>query len=451
MSKDKEDAAPKKAAGRPAKKIPQLLRGFKDILPAEQPYWKMVRNIAESFAAGYGFEEIGLAILEETSLFSRSIGNQTDIVSKEMFTFIDKSDGSLTLRPEATASVARAYITHGMLNLPQPVKLYYWGPMFRRERPQAGRQRQFHQLGFEALGDDNPVIDAQLILLAYNFFKALGLDGISIQINSIGTPQARHEYIKELVGYFRSKRKLLPVEERERLAKNPLRLLDSKDPVCQQLRADAPQIMDWLDDASKTHFMKVIEHLDELDIPYTLNPYLVRGLDYYTRTVFEIWPGDQEEGAQSALGGGGRYDGLVELLGGRPTPAAGFSCGVERVILQLKAKGVPLPRQDTPEVFLAQIGDQAKIKAMTLFEQLRRAGIRTGESFSKDGLKTQLEAAHKHGVKYVLIIGQKEVLDGTILIRDMESGVQEIIDFKKTVVEIKKKLANQNGANNHID
>lgn len=432
----------KKVVGRPVKKIPQLLRGFKDILPPEQVYWKTVRDIAESFAAGYGYEAIGLPILEETALFNRSIGSQTDIVSKEMFTFTDKSEGSLTLRPEATASVARAYITHGMISLPQPVKLYYWGPMFRRERPQAGRLRQFHQLGFEALGDDNPVIDAQLILLAANFFKALGLEGISIQINSIGTPQTRHEYIKELVNYYRGKRKLLSVEMRERLIKNPLRLLDSKDPVCEQLKADAPQIVDWLDDESKAHFMKVLGHLDELDVSYTLNPYLVRGLDYYTRTVFEVWPGEQEEGAQSAIGGGGRYDGLIELLGGRPTPAAGFSCGIERIILQLKAKAVPLPTPNAPEVFLAQIGDQAKVKAMSLFEELRRAGIRAGESFSKDGLKPQLEAANKHGVKYVLIIGQKEVLDGTILIRDMESGVQEVIDFKKTVAEVKRKLIN---------
>lgn len=438
MNKKMEKKTIRPKVTRPA----QLVRGFKDILPAEQSYWRSVRQMAESFARGYGFEEIGLPIIEETSLFNRSIGNQTDIVQKEMFTFVDKSDGSVSLRPEATASVARAYISHGMLNLPQPVKLYYWGPMFRREKPQAGRQRQFHQFGYEVIGEDNPVIDAQLVVLAYNFFKNIGLEDASIQINSIGTPQSREAYLKELVAYYKSKRRMLSPEAKERLLKNPLRLLDSKDPVCQQLKAEAPQIVDWLDDQSKNHFMKVLEHLDELDIPYVLNPYLVRGLDYYTNTVFEVWPAEQEEGAQSALGGGGRYNGLVELLGGRPTPAAGFAAGVERVILQLKAKNITPPNDQNAEVFLAQIGDQAKVKAMILFERLRQGNIRVIESLSRDSLKSQLELANKMKATYVLILGQKEVIDGTILIRDMESGVQEIIDFNKTVLELKKKLAN---------
>ena len=228
------------------------------------------------------------------------------------------------------------------------------------------------------------------------------------------------------------------------MGKNPLRLLDCKKPSCQFIKNEAPQIIDWLDEECKNHFLKVVDYLDELDISYKLNPYLVRGLDYYTQTVFEIWPSEKEEGSQSALGGGGRYDGLIELLGGRPTPACGVSVGVERIVTQLRQKELTIPTEAAPEVFLAQIGDQAKIKALLLFEQLRKEKIKAIENFSKDSLKSQLELANKLKVKYALILGQKEVMDGTILIRDMESGVQEIIDFKKTVNELKRKLADMN-------
>jgi histidyl-tRNA synthetase len=346
----------------------------------------------------------------------------------------------VVMRPEATASIARAYINHGMVNLPQPVKLYYWGPMFRRERPQSGRQRQFHQFGFEILGDSSPVIDAQIIAIVHNFYQQIGLDGISIQVNSIGCPDCRKTYIQELSTYYKSKKKLLCEDCKKRLVKNPLRLLDCKNPSCQFVKAEAPQIIDWLDEDCKNHFMKVVEYLDELNISYKLNPYLVRGLDYYTRTVFEVWPKEEKESSQSALCGGGRYDGLVELLGGRPTPAVGVAVGVERIITQLRSREIKIPVEAAPDVFLAQIGDQAKVKTLILFEQLRRDGIFVAESFSKDGLKSQLELANRLKVKYALILGQKEVMDGTILVRDMESGVQEIIDFNKTVSEIKKKL-----------
>lgn len=434
-----EEAKQKK----PAKPIAtiQTLRGFKDIVPADQDPWRLVRSTAEHFAEAYGFGEITLPVLEETALFNRSIGKQTDIVEKEMFTFADQSEGSISLRPEATASVVRAYINHGMLNLPQPVKLYYWGPMFRRERPQAGRLRQFNQFGLEVLGDSNPVLDAELINLTYNFFRQLGLSAINIQVNSIGCQDCRKQYRDELVAYYKPKRRLLCEDCKRRLVKNPLRLLDCKQPSCRALRAEAPQIVDWLDEGCKSHFMKVIEYLDGLDVPYVLNPFLVRGLDYYTKTVFEIWHGDQEGGAQSALGGGGRYDGLVEMLGGRATPALGCSIGIERVILVLKEQQVVIKPSYVPQVFIAQIGDQGKIKAMILFEKLRQAGIAAAQNFAKDSLKSQLESANKFGVSHVLILGQKEVLDGTILVRDMENGVQEIIDYNKALPEIRKKLA----------
>lgn len=424
-------------------KIPKLLRGFKDILPEQQRYWLYIRDVAESFARGYGFNKIDTPVLEESSLFVRSVGKQTDIVQKEMFTFADKSEGSVTLRPEGTASIARSYINHGMLSLPQPVKLFYWGPFFRRERPQSGRYRQFHQFGFEVIGDDNPIIDAQLITIAYNLYRQIGLKDISIQVNSLGTPECRKEYLEELTSYFKSKRRMLSDEAKKLLTRSPLRLLDSKDPSLEPLKAEAPQIIDWLDEESKTHFMKVIEYLDELDIPYVLNPYLVRGLDYYTKTVFEVWPGEEKEGAQSALCGGGRYDNLIETLDGRPTPAAGFAPGIERIILQMKALEIQPPARFKPQIFLAQIGDQAKIKAMALFEQLRQENVPVAENLAKDSLKAQLELANKQGVKYVMILGQKEVIDGTILIRDMESGVQEVVDFNKAVGEIKKKVATE--------
>ena len=446
MTKDKTEkfvkGGEKKVVKTVTPKTSQLLRGFKDILPAEQNYWQYLFETAQSFARDYGFGRIDPPILEEVSLFSRSIGKQTDIVEKEMFSFTDAGQGSVVLRPEATASIARAYIQHGMINLSQPVKLFYWGPMFRRERPQSGRLRQFHQFGFEILGETNPVIDAQLIGIINNFFVQIGLDQISIQINSIGCPDCRGAFIDELVNYYRPKKKLLCEDCKIRLNKNPLRLLDCKEQSCQILKAQAPQIVDWLCENCKNHFMKVVEYLDGLNVPYKLNPYLVRGLDYYTKTVFEIWPGESEEGAQSVLGGGGRYDGLIELLGGRPTPTIGVSVGIERIILQLKQKEIKIPQDFVPLVFLAQIGEAAKIKAFNLYEQLRRENITVSESFAKDSLKSQLDLANKLKVKYALILGQKEVMDGTILIRDMESGVQEVVDFNKIIAELKKKLNN---------
>jgi len=422
-------------------KNPQLLRGFKDILPKDQKYWDIISDISKKLAVGFGYGRIRLPILEETNLFVRSVGKDTDIVEKEMFSFVDRSGINVSLRPEATASVARAYIEHGMYNMTQPVKLFYFGPMFRREKPQSGRHRQFYQFGYEALGSSEPIVDAQLIAIASKFFTRIGLkEGINIQVNSLGCKACREDYKQELINFFKPKRKLLCDNCKKRLTKNPLRILDCKETSCQTLLSEAPQILDWLDDECKDHFMKVLEYLDQLEIVYNLNPYLVRGLDYYTKTVFEIWS-ENKMGSQTALGGGGRYDGLVELLGGREEiPAAGFSTGVERIILMLKENEIKIEEKYKPEVFLAQIGHQAKIKALKLLENLQESGINTTESFAKDSLKSQLELANKLKVKYSLILGQKEVLDGTILVREMEGGVQEIIDYEKIVADLKKKL-----------
>lgn len=427
-----------KPTARPA---PQTPRGMKDILPADQKYWRLVYRKAEELTGAYGYERLDTPILEETSLFTRTAGKQSDIVEKEMFSFIDKGNDNVTMRPEGTAPLVRAYINHGMVNLPQPVKLYYWGPMFRYERPQQGRFRQHHQFGVEVFGDANPVQDSEIILLAHLFYRELGIKTI-VNINSLGCGTCRQGYLVQLTEYYRSKRSTICEDCKRRLAKSPMRLLDCKEETCQPIKEGAPHIVDFLDEECKNHLMRVLEALDDLQVPYVLNPHLVRGFDYYTRTVFEVMPADEDPtGAkQSALGGGGRYDGLVEQLGGRPTPACGFGIGVERVILQLKALQIEPKDDRRPDVFLAQLGDAARRKAFTLFEELRAGNVMASANFSKGALKSQLEISNRLGAKYTAIIGQKEVLDGTILIRDMESGMQETVLFDKAVYEIKKKL-----------
>lgn len=422
------------------KKTPSLLRGFRDILPEKQPYWDWVRNTATDLADAYSFGRIELPVLERVELFVRTIGKKTDIIEKEMYHFEDQAGDKVALRPEATASIARAYINHGMLNKMQPVKMFYMGPMLRHDRPQAGRYRQFNQFGFESIGSDDAIVDAQLIVIAYQFFKELGLD-VTMQINSIGIPETRKEYEVELTSYFRQFRSQFSDTDKSRLQKNPLRLLDSKEEYMTELLENAPQIIDWLDEPSKNHFMQVLEYLDAAEVPYMLNPYLVRGLDYYSRTVFEIVESESDsEKAQNALGGGGRYDSLIEQLGGREeTPACGFAIGMERVVNALEKKHIEAPQKNI-DVFFAQLGDAARRSGLKLFEELRSSGLVVSESFAKGSLKTQLELANKLEASYTLILGQKEVLDETIIIRDMDSGAQEIVDVKKVVSILKKQL-----------
>ncbi|MBI5023162.1 MAG: histidine--tRNA ligase [Candidatus Magasanikbacteria bacterium] len=420
-------------------RIIQALRGMKDILPADQKYWKLVFDKVVALASHYGFERYETPVLEEASLFNRSIGKDTDIVEKEMYIFEDLDGTKVALRPEATASLARAYIQHGLWNQPQPIKAWYWGPMFRHERPQSGRYRNFYQFGFEILGEAAPIADVIIILLAYNFYHELGVP-VSIQINSIGCVECRAKYVEELTQYFRGQRSHLCEFCKKRLQRNPMRLLDCKEEQCQPVKQNAPQILDSLCDPCREHFMAVLEYLDELGLPYFLNHSLVRGLDYYTRTVFEIYAAGEEGASQAALGGGGRYDLLVSTLGGRPTPACGFAHGVERAASKIREAGRVLPLDEKKDVFIAQLGEQARRKAVVLFENCRKAGIKVAENFYKNGLRPQLEAADKLQVPYALIIGQKEVQDGTVIIRDMESGNQEIVDINKAVGEVKKKL-----------
>lgn len=440
----KKEAEGKEAA--PGKKTYQVLRGMHDILPREEKYWKTLFHNAEKLAEHYQFGRIETPIMEEAGLFVRSLGKGTDVVEKEMYVF-EISEGKVGLRPEGTAPVVRAYINAGMWNYPQPVKLWYWEQMFRHDRPQAGRYRQFSQVGYEIIGVLDPAADAELILIAYNFFKDIGFP-VEVRINSIGLPEERERYKAELANYYRTKKSYLCEDCRKRLLKNPLRLLDCKESQCQPIKDEAPQIVDWLSENSKNYFMKVLEYLDELGVPYTLQPTLVRGLDYYTHTVFEIYPavaeGEQtSEKAQSALGGGGRYDLLIEEMGGREAPACGMAIGIDRTVAVLKQYAeknplnLPKPVYD---IFFAQLGERAKGRALKMIEDLRQSGLKVGFNLFKNSLKTQLELANDLKVPYALIIGQKEVQEGTIIVRDMESGIQEIVDQKKAENLVKKKL-----------
>ena len=413
--------------------------GMRDILPQDQKYWQAVSGVAEKVASDYGYGRIETPILEYTDVFARGIGKQTDIVEKEMYAFEDSGGDSLAMRPEGTAAIVRSYVQHGMVNQMQPVKLFYEGPMFRHEKPQSGRYRQFYQFGYEAIGEMSPALDAQLILMGWNCLNELGLESV-IQVNSIGCPTCREEFKKALLKYYKPKNRQLCESCQKRLIKNPLRLLDCKEEGCQKFKEEAPQILDYLDEACKKHFMKVIEYLDELDLPYVLNSQIVRGLDYYTKTIFEYWSSDDSEG-KSALGGGGRYDGLVEMLGGREsTPACGFSLGMDRIVSKLREKEISVPEVYQPEIFVAQLGESAKKKTFVIYEKLRKRGFKVAQAFYKDNLKTQLELANKLKVKFTLILGQKEVGEGTILVRDMEGGIQEVVDFNKIENDVAKRL-----------
>lgn len=443
--KDNKEAEEKIFKARKIKFISRL-RGTKDILPDEYRYWNLAIKKAVELSRSYGFKRMDTPVLENLELYERSSGRDSDIVIKEMFSFVDKNGEKIALRPEATPGIVRSYIEHGMFNLPQPVKLFWLGPVFRHDKPQAGRFRQFSQFNLENIGEASPVADVELIAIIYYFFRELQLE-VMIQINSLGCALCRKEYLVKLENFYkeRGRRTKLCNDCKKRLVKNPLRLLDCKEKQCQEIAIEAPQIIDSLCEDCRNHFIKVLEYLDELNIPYNLNPTLVRGLDYYNRTVFEIWPvlsqGEAADSSrQSALGGGGRYDGLVEYLGGRPTPACGFAIGIERVILKIKEKSIPLEDEEKGDLFLAHLGDQARRKIMVLFEELRKNGFKVRQAFTKDSLKSQLEMANQLGVKYTLILGQKEIMDGTILIRDMESGIQEIVDYKKVAAEIEKRL-----------
>ncbi len=421
--------------------------GMHDILPEEEKYFYKIAEAARKIADFYGFGKIETPLLEPAALFERSVGDNTDIVQKEMYTLKTRGGDVLALRPEGTAPIVRAYIENGMYNLPQPIKLWYFGPFFRHERPQAGRYRQFWQLGFEVLGEKGSVIDAQIIQICFNLLKELKIKNTIIEINSIGDKECRPSYKKVLSNYLRKRQNSLCSDCKKRKKDNVLRVLDCKEDKCQPIKTDAPQMLDYLCPDCKKHFKEVLEFLDEMDLPYSLNPSLVRGLDYYTKTVFEIFTTNNNQDNNQddlstkklALGGGGRYDDLVGLLGKRDVPACGISLGVDRIIELMKIQEQTEEEVEV-QVFLAQIGDLAKKKSLKILEDFRKSKIKIVESFGRDSLRAQLNRANKLQAKYVLIFGQKEALENQIIIRDMKTGRQSLIKLENLIKEIKKRL-----------
>ncbi len=412
-------------------------RGTFDILPQEHAYWKYVEEKATSLCQLYGYQPLSTPMFEDAQLFIKTVAGGTDIVDKEMYVFKDKSGQELALRAEGTAPVCRAYIEHGLFNLPQPVKLYYIGPAFRYERPQAGRYRQHHQFGFEALGEADPALDAEVIEMAWQFFLSLGLSLFSVQLNSIGCKLCRPAYLQVLKQHYSSYVDRLCPDCKKRLVRNPLRLLDCKTASCQEIAEPAPKISDYLCQECRLHFQSVQKYLRALGISFKLNPRLVRGLDYYTRTVFEIQP--QEEGAQSTLGGGGRYDDLVESLGGKPTPAVGFAAGLERIILNLKRQKVDIPSLPKPDIFVAYLGEKTKIEALKITSQLRKAGIAVIMATGDKSLKGQMRQANSLDISYALILGEQELENRNVILRDMRNGEQKTVSLAE-IARISKLL-----------
>jgi len=404
-------------------------RGTSDILPQEQAYWRYIEQKVANVCQLYGYERIDAPTFEDTQLFSRSVGEGTDIVEKEMYTFEDRGGNQITLRPEGTAPVCRAYLEHGMHNLPQPVKLYYMASIFRYERPQGGRYRQHHQFGYEAIGDDDPALDTEVIDMAWQFFLSLGLQNLSLQLNSIGCKKCRPQYLTRLKDYYADHAHQLCPDCKTRLKRNPLRLLDCKKPSCQQIANSAPRSIDNLCPQCDEHFNQLKNYLSLLDLPFVINHCLVRGLDYYTKTVFEIQP--EAEGAQSTVGGGGRYDDLIEELGGKPTPAIGFAAGIERIILNLKRQNISIPPLPQPQVFIAHVGDEARGEAIKLASNLRRAGIGVIEAAGSKSLKAQLRQANTLGARHAVIIGEQEIKSGTVILRDMTTAQQKTIPLNQ--------------------
>ncbi len=409
--------------------------GTQDIFDENQRYFSQIRNVSERIAREYNFKTIETPIIEEESLFEESVGQTTDIVQKEMFTFETQGEDRLALRPEGTASIVRSYIENDFYKKSQPVKLYYCGPFFRYERPQKGRYRQFHQFGMEILGKGSPALDAQLIQSFHQIFRELDLDVI-FRINSLGDENCRPEYKEELKKALEPDLENLCDNCQKRYESNPLRILDCKNEECSEIAQNAPQIVDHLCKSCKNKFKSVLEFLDEMKIPYDMDPFLVRGLDYYTNTVFEIF---SEELGDLALGGGGRYDKLVEILGGRETPACGGAMGIERMVRAMKQSGTKT-EENKKKIFLAQLGISAKKEAFRLFEEFRKEGVPVYESMGRDSLKSQMARADKLGADYTLILGRQECIKNQIIIREMESGKQETVPLDSIVEEVKKRI-----------
>ena len=416
--------------------IIKVPKGTQDILPQDIPQWNYVENSIKEVLKKYGYQEIRTPLFEHTELFVRGIGASTDLVTKEMFTFLDRKGRSLTLRPEGTAPVLRAYLENKMNRISPVVKLFYLGPMFRREKPQAGRFRQFHQFGMEVIGAASPEADAEVIIASMEVYRELGLKNLKVLINSVGCKDCRPRYIQKLKEFIKDKLEVLCSECKERYHKNPLRILDCKRESCQKIIRETPVITEYLCLDCQQHFKEVRSYLEALGVGYSLEPHLVRGLDYYTKTAFEIISG--ELGAQNAIGGGGRYDGLAEELGGDPTPAVGFAGGIERIILAMNQQNIKWPEARGLKVFIAiptQEKDQ-KLRAFKLLQEVRKAGLSTDIDYSSKSLKAQMRLAHKLGVKYTVIMGEEELLKDSVILRNMQTKEQKEIRIDSLVKEL---------------
>ena len=414
----------------------RAVKGTCDVLPSESYKWQFVEKRMLETARLYGFNEIRIPVFEHTEVFLRSVGDTTDVVQKEMYTFDDKGGRSITLRPEFTAGVIRSAIEKGLVNGALPVKAAYVGGCYRYEKPQAGRLREFHQFGVECIGAASPSADAEVIALAKHVLDAVGIEKISLEINSIGCPECRKDYLAVLKSYFEKHIDELCDTCKDRLSRNPMRILDCKSPVCGAIAAKAPVVTDYLCDDCRSHFEAVQKHLDAAGIKYTVNPHIVRGLDYYTRTVFEFVSGDI--GAQSTVCGGGRYDGLISQMGGPSTASLGFAMGIERIMLLLEAQGTELPRPDYCDLYIATMGENAGVAATGICELLRKDGFRVQTDICGRGLKAQMKFADKTGARFTMVLGDNECESGNAKIKNMQSGEETKIRLN----EISESLMN---------
>lgn len=407
--------------------ITNAIKGTLDLLPKESCKTQYIEAAVREIAENYGFSEMRTPVFEHTELFQRSVGETTDVVQKEMYTFEDKGGRSITLRPEGTAGAARAFLEHGLFNDALPQKIYYLTSCYRYEKPQAGRLREFHQFGVESFGAGTPAADAEIISLAHAVFRYLGVQNLTLEINSIGCPECRKKFQEALKAYFESYREQLCDTCKSRLERNPMRILDCKSPVCSEIAAGAPKILDYLCDDCRAHFDAVQKYLQAMDIAFTVNPTIVRGLDYYTRTVFEFV--SSEIGAQGTVCGGGRYDGLLEELGGKPMPACGFGMGIERLLLLMEAQGVPFPEPKKCDVYLVSMGEEAGLKAAALAEQLREEGLSAQFDTVGRGLKAQMKYADKIGAAYTVVLGDAELESRRVNLKNMRDGTQTELDL----------------------
>ena len=414
--------------------INRAVKGTNDILPADSHNWQFVEGKMLEVASLYGFKEIRVPVFEHTEVFLRSVGDTTDVVQKEMYTFDDKGGRSITLRPELTAGVIRSAIENGLVNGALPVKVCYIGGCYRYEKPQAGRLREFHQFGVECIGAASPNADAEVIALARQVLRSVGIEKISLEINSIGCPECRKEYHKALKEYFSANIEALCGTCKDRLERNPMRILDCKSPICSEIAAKAPVVLDYLCDDCREHFEQVKAHLNAQNIEFTVNPHIVRGLDYYTRTVFEFVSGDI--GAQSTVCGGGRYDGLISQMGGPKTASLGFGMGIERLMLVLENQKAELPEAPKTDLYIATMGEKAAIKATALCAALRDEGYKAETDICGRGLKAQMKYADKIGAKFTLVLGDDEIENGNGKLKDMTEGTVTDIKIDEVVEEL---------------